>query len=86
MLKNILGSKTLEDKQDFETELKQEKEPIKPSKRVIVTNRGTTEKLTELAAEGNERGMLLKADVLAGLISKQKNLDEKGIVSFSSKP
>ncbi len=56
--------------------------PEAPSQTVLVMNRATPEKILQLAANGNERGFLLKADELVGLIEQTTRQGNEGLREF----
>ena len=56
--------------------------PEEPQKQILITNRATPEKLIQLCASGSDRGILLKADEMVGIIAQTEKPGSEGLREF----
>ena len=83
LLKKLASTSLDEDQREEITEKLQNLSlPEKPTETVLLMNRATQEKILQMAANGNERGMLLKADELVGLIDQTNRHGNEGLREF----
>ena len=74
----------LEKRREYEDELRnlESLAPEEPQKQILITNRATPEKLISLCATGSDRGILLKADELVGIIAQTEKPGSEGHREF----